>query len=325
MDNRIRNLGLRIKNNRNPYLLILLFVLLIPQLVFASHCFAAKKTIGVIMTGDIPYYRDMENAFVSKLSRDGYLDNVDIIIQRPYPDPISLSNAARKLIALDVDIIVAYGAPAVIAVLREKTTIPVVYTGVYEPLTLKIRAKNITGTSSRISISSLLRYLKGMRTITTLGVIYSTNEEDSIYQMEELLRFSNQYGFKIEKINLRRPQDAKLLLSGKRFDAIFITTSSIANMASYSIMDFSRDYRIPTASLLPDKSSHAIITLYASPKELGEKAAEKVIKILNGTPPERIQADSSSNTELVFNLKETIAMGLRIPMELTTEATKLIQ
>ena len=317
-----KNQNRELKTGRILFFLVLNFLLLA---FFCSPSLAAEKTIGVIMTGDIQYYKDMHDSFMSKLRRENYADKVEIIMQRPYPDPISLSNAARKLIANEVDVIVAYGAPAALAAFREKSQIPVVYSSVYEPLTSRIKAKNITGISSKASVSSLLRYLRGITSISSLGVIYSTNEEDSIHQMKELFRLSEQYGFKVEGLNLKRHNDAKNLFSGTKVDAIFITCSSIANMASSSIFDFSRDRRIPTVAMLPDRTSHAIVTLYASPREQGEKAADKAIRIINGVHPEGIKTDSSNEIELVFNLEELIGMGFKIPMDLVTEATKLIQ
>ena len=62
----------------------------------------AGKRIGVIMTGDIPYYGAMHQTFVAELDRKfAGVENIEIILQRPFPDPIAWSNAARKLIAFD--------------------------------------------------------------------------------------------------------------------------------------------------------------------------------------------------------------------------------
>ncbi len=285
---------------------------------------AAEKTIGIIIP-DIPYYRELHSAFMARLSKGKIGSDLEIIVQKPYPDPISLSNAARKLIALDVDVIVTYGTPATLAAVREKTKIPIVYSGVYDPFVAKLKAKNITGVSSKVSVSSLLRYLRGFASISDIGVIYNSNEEDSFYQLKEIQSIANQYGFKIEELNLKRPADTRAVLSGKKVDALFITGSSVANVAAPSIMEFSREHRIPTASVVSDRNSHATVTLCANLKEQGELAAEMVAKILEGVPPERIKADSGKNIELVFNLKEAKAMGFRIPMDLITESTRLIQ
>jgi putative ABC transport system substrate-binding protein len=295
-------------------------------LFFCLTCnaFAADKTIGVIMTGDIPYYSDVHDAFIAALNGKGYAGKVATLIQKPYPDSISLSNAARKLIAHDVDVIVAYGAPAVEAVAREKSGIPIIYTCMYEPCKFP-GVKSITGTCSRPLVSNLLRYLKSLTAFSSLGVIYNSNEDDSLYQMQEMNRLSGRLGYKIEEIDIKRPQDIKQKLQEKNMDAIIIASSSAAGIAFPSIIEFSIEHRIPTASLLSDKNHYAIITLAPAPGEQGEKTAEKVIRIFNGADPKSIKADISNETELVFNLKDASSMGLRIPMELVTEATRLIK
>lgn len=277
------------------------------------------------MTGDVPYYADVHSAFMSKLNSEGYSGNVKVIVQKPYPAILSLANAARKLIALDVDIIVAYGTPAAKAVFEEKTKIPIVYAAAYEPVVSNVKAKNITGISIRLSVSSLIRYLRGLTNLENLGVIYSSNEADSLHQFRELLRLAGQYGFRVEGIDLKSHDDADRLLSGKKIDAVLITGSSIACMASPTVMNLSKSLRIPYVSLLHDRTSHATIILSANPVEQGDKAAEKVIRILQGISPEKIKTDSSNDIELIFNLKEATAMGWRIPMELVGGATKLIQ
>jgi putative ABC transport system substrate-binding protein len=301
--------GKRLEDQPILTLYLLAFILFsVCHLFFPTPAPAAQKTIGVIIPGDIPYYRDIHNAFMAKLNREGYGAMVEIVVQKPYPDPISLSNSARKLIAFDIDVIVTYGTSAAIAVFGEKTKIPLVYSAVYDPLTPKIKARNITGISSKVSVSSLLRYLRGMA-----------------FQMRELLRLSQQYGFRVEGAEIKRIQDARTALSGKKVDALFITSSAVANIGSPALIEFAREHKIPTASLLPDKNHHAIITLSANPREQGEKVAEMVIKILDGANPERIKPDSSNSTDLVFNLKEAMTMGFKIPMDLVTEATRLIQ
>ena len=164
-------------------------------LLFPFHVLAAeKKTIGVIMTGDIPYYSKMHKAFTARLSREGYGD-VQVVLQRPYPDQVSWSNAARKLIAVDVDIIVTYGASVTLAAINERTSIPIVYAGVYNPDAIGITGKNTTGSISKVPTSSLIRYLKGITAITSLGVLYSDIEKESIKQAEEIEGYLKGLGF----------------------------------------------------------------------------------------------------------------------------------
>jgi len=299
--------------------------LLFAVMATASPCLAAENTIGVIMTGDIPYYQDLHKAFIAKLNQSGLAAHTEVVLQKPYPDKISLINAARKLIAMDVDAIVVYGAPAAIAVVAEKTKIALVYASVYEPFAAEVKTRYSTGVYVRLSLSSLLRYLKSLAQISNLGVVYNSDEEDSVYQFGELSKFAAQQGLKIEGINLKRHQEAKAKLAGRRLDAIFITGSSVAQMAMNQISEYAREQRIPHASFFFSRDSRSLIALAANPEEQGEKIAEKVQKILDGIPPEKVRAEASNGVELIFNLKDANAMGLKLSMELVTEATRLIK
>lgn len=300
----------------------------LPLIIFVMPAIASETTIGVIMPGEAKYYKDMHNAFMSRLNREGYGASVKIIVQKPYPDHISMRNAVRKLIAMDVDLIVAYGAAATYATIDEKANKPIVYAGLYDPLIRDITAKNITGVSMKIPISSLLRYLNEIKDISSLGVAYCMYEQDSVLQLKEIIQFSDQYKFKVETINVQNPYDVIGLsnqILGKSLDAILITSSSNASVASPAIMDISRNRKIPTASLLPGHGALPVVALFNAPEGQGIMAADKAIKIINGIPPHQIKRDSIADIELVFNIKEAINIGLKIPLNLVTEATRIVE
>ena len=305
---------------------ILLFICLLSVSFFGgSAANAAENTIGVIMTGDIPYYNEMHNAFMARLTREGMAARTEIVLQKPYPDGISLSNAARKLIATEVDVIVAYGSAAAAAVINEKSRIPVVYAGVYEPFMQKLKSRNSTGAQVKLSLSSLLRYLRGLTRISNLGIVYSSNEEDSVFQFLEVSKMAGQLGIQFEGINLKRHQDAKARLSGKKKDAILLTGSAVAHMALPAVSEFAREQKIPVVSFMLSRDPRAVITLATSPAEQGEKAAEKALRIMEGVSPDKIRVDTAQDVELVFNFKEATSMGWKLPMDLVTEATRLIK
>ncbi len=291
----------------------------------SSDCIASEKTVGVIFSGDVPCYKDIHISFMARLGRENHGRKINLIIQKPYPDSFSQANAVRKLVAMDVDVIVVYGAPALLAAVSEKTNIPIVYAGVYEPVVLQLKAKNIAGISAKISVPSLLRYLRALTDIKTLGVFYSEHEADSVHQMKELRRLSGQYEFVLEEMNIKNPRQARQAFAGKRPDAFFITGSSIVQMAMSEITSYADEMNIPSASISNVKDSDAVVSLSADPAEQGARAADKMMKVLEGVSPEKLSDDISSNVELVFNLKKARAMGCRIPMELVASATRLIK
>ena len=306
-----------------PLLRILLAVLFILAAAPNSH---AAKQIGVILTGDIPYYRAMHETFVAELNkRFAGGEKVEIIIQKPFPDPISWSNAARKLIAFDVDLIVSYGSPAAQAVIHEKSNIPLVYVGLYEPDQAGVTGKNVTGCGFKVPLSSIIRYFKHLKPVNTLGIVFTSAEEDSVRQYKTMTALAAQQNIKIEKIDIGSHTDLDKLKTGNA-DAVFITGSSLAHLWLDDILAILKKRQVPTADIFPDNAeSGVLITLFQPPLSQGKMAAEMASQILLNKKPDNITPYTSRDTELVYNLVEARQIGITIPIDQLIEANRVIK
>ncbi len=286
----------------------------------------AEKRIGIIMTGDVPYYGAMHEAFVAELNRrTAGAEKIEIILQRPFPDPISWSNAARKLIAFDVDLIVTYGSPATQAVLHEKSRIPLVYAGVYDPDQAVVSGKNVKGCGFKIPLSSILRYFKGLKPVNTLGIVFSGIEEDSVRQCETMRELAAQQNIKAETIDIRSQGDLEKLKS-KKWDAVLITGSSLAHLWLEDIVTILRKEQIPSADIFPDSSEVGVLMTLSQPAHLhGQLAAEMAAQILLGEKHRSLTSQTLRDTELVFNLVAARHLGITFPINLVIEATRVIK
>lgn len=284
---------------------------------------ARAETVGVIITANVPYFQDMHDALAARLSREGYGDRVKFLIQRPFPDPVSWKNAARKLVAADVDIIVTYGSSATLAAVKEGAGKPVIFAGVYEPM-VPGRKNKCTGMYYKAPISSVLRYLKATTTIKTMGVLYSSFEDESVRQFSEISSLSAKFGFRVQGFDMRKTADTAAILSQNDADALFLTTSSLINTAFPAIIAMARNLKLPTGSLVTHGDAIPLIALVADAKEQGQGAADKLIAIINGKPCESIPTSAGKDIELIFNMNEARELGIRIPVDLVTEATRLI-
>jgi ABC-type uncharacterized transport system substrate-binding protein len=286
----------------------------------------AEKRIGVIMTGDIPYYGTIHKSFVSELNRRlAGSEKIEIVLQRPFPDTISWSNAARKLIAFDVDLIVTYGSPAAQAVIHEKSRIPLVYAGLYEPDHAAVNENNVTGSGYRIPLSSILRYFKRIKTVNSVGIVFSSVEEDSIRQYETMQHLCSQQNIKTEKINIRSRDDINRVKTINS-DVIFLTGSSIAQLFIDKIITILDEKQIPVAGIFPDVNhSGLLMSLYQPSHTQGEIAAKMASLILQGTEPAKIPAQVFRDTELEVNLIVAKNLGINFPLQLLIDATKVIE
>jgi len=285
----------------------------------------AEKQVGVIMSGDIPYYEAIHESLAAELSKSFPDEKIDIILQKPFPNPISWSNAARKLIAFDVDLIVTYGLAATDAVIHENTHIPLVYAGIYDPDLATLSGKNVTGCGFKVPISSIIRYLKGITSLKNLGIICSNIEEGSIQQYNSIKDIANDQQIKTRKIVLLTRNDL-VRMNTKDLDAVFITSSSIAHLWLDNILSVLKKEKIPTADILPDENeSGVLITLFHPPRLQGQKVAEMVTQIFRGTPPGKIAPHISRDTELTLNLVEAKYLDITFPIQLLISATKVIE
>jgi putative tryptophan/tyrosine transport system substrate-binding protein len=295
--------------------------------ICAAPAGAGDKTIGVIMAGNIGYYQEMHRAFANGLIKAGFdRRKVDTLLQMPAPDPLSWTNAVRKLVVADVNVLVTYGgAPAALAI-RETKSIPIVYAGVYDPAGIGVVARNMTGISSKVPLTSLLKYAKRLANFTKLAVVYNELEPDSVKQVEDLAALEGQYGFQMVKMAVKRLDDARALTYAGKADVVFISVSATANEALPEIVKAAHGSKIPTLSQTGGSGDKGVIlTLAPSAVEQGEAAARMVARLLNGDNPASIAPEVPKLVELVLNLKEATALGLKPSMDLISDATKVIK
>ena len=296
-------------------------------LCFAVPAAAADRSVGVIMSGNVGHYQDVHKAFVAALLKEGFdQSKVDINLQRPSADPMSWTNTAHKLAVAEVNVLVTYGAPAALAAIREAKGIPIVFAGVYDPNAVGVLAKNVTGISSAVPMASLLKYAKKIVPFTRLAVVYNEQEPDSVRQVNELTQLEGQYGFQTVRMAVRRSADAgKLVFAGKA-DAVFISVSAVVNEAIDVVMKTAHDAKVLTISQTGGTAEHGVIlSLAPSATEQGEAAARLAARLLKGENINGMPVELPKKVELVLNLKEAGELGIKVPFDLITDATKVIK
>lgn len=283
---------------------------------------SAEKTVGVILTGVIPYYEAIHATFEKELKQTGAGD-VKLLVQKPAPNSMSWTNAARKAVAVGVDVIVVYGGSSAIAVSKETSKIPIVFAGIYDPEALGIKGKNLTGISSKVPLAGVIKNLKSIKNFQRLGVIFNSEEKDTVAQAKEITRLEGQFNFKTTQFDVKNAADIKNI---KDVDAIFLSTSCTAQQCISGIVDTARNLKSPTATPISGGENIGIVlTIFATPEEQGKTAAEMVAKILNGEDPSGIPSATPKKIEMVINLREATALNLKVPLDVLTSASKVVK
>jgi putative ABC transport system substrate-binding protein len=280
----------------------------------------AEKTVGVIMTGDIVYYQQIHEELERSLSG---LGDVKLVVQRPTPEPMSWTNSARKLVTIGSKVIVAYGAPATLTAMKETSSIPIIFAGVYDPEAMRITGKNATGISSKVSISGALEALKAVSPMKSLGVIFNKAEKDTILQVREVKLLEKKMGFKTVLFDAKK-KDFAGKVGG--VDAILLTTSCAAQCSVVDIIGAAKKGKIPTASTIGGGEKLGIIFTYlANPAEQGKTAGGMVREVLGGKDPSGMALKKPGKVDFIVNIKEAGLLGIEVPGSIRAKATEIIE
>ncbi len=313
------------KQYNKIYLQLLLFFLaFLFALPDGPSAEGADKTIGVVMTGDLPYYQKIHEAFMEGMVARGFgPGRIEVFLQTPTPGALSWTNAARKFVAYDVDMIVCYGMPATIAVLKEKSGIPVVFAGVYYPHTLDLDTGNATGISSNVPEAMIIERMKKISDFYELGVIYNQSEKDTTLQVNNITGLESKYLFHTKIFDIRNDRDVKKIID---VQALLITPGAAAMAHLDAILALARRKKLLTAATIEGAEEQGVIlTVEANPEEQGETASKMAARILRGTEAAKIPVALPKKVDIVINLKEATRLGMKIPFRLLTSSTKLIQ
>jgi putative ABC transport system substrate-binding protein len=293
----------------------------------AVPALAADKTVGVVMSGNVGYYQEVHKAFVGAMTREGFdYRKVDTLMQMPSPDQLSWTNAARKFVVAEVNVLVTYGGTAALATIKETKNIPIVYAAVYDPAAIGVAAGNVTGISSKVPMTSLLKYAKRLVPFTRIAIVYNELEADSVRQADELAQLEGQYGFQTIRMSIKKPDDIRKLVFAGKADVVLVSVSAAANESLDIIVKAAHSAKVPTISQLGGTAEKGVIlSLAPSAQEQGEAAAKLTARILRGENPGAITPETPKMVELVLNLKEAAVTGIKVPFDLVTDATKVIK
>jgi putative ABC transport system substrate-binding protein len=213
-----------------------------------------------------------------------------------------------------------------LASIRETKTIPIVYAGVYDPSATGVSSKNSVGISSKVPMTSLLRYLKKLMPFAKLAIVYNEQEPDSVRQAEELTQLESQYGFQTVRMPVKRAEDVRKLVFTGKADVVFVSVSAAVNESLDAVVKAAHGAKVPTISQTGGAADHGVIlSLTPSATEQGEVAARLTARLLRGENPAGMPAELPKLVELVLNLKEAGVLGIKVPYELISDATKVIK
>lgn len=285
--------------------------------------------IGVIQLVEHVALDASYKGFVDGLAEAGYVDgdNIKIDYQNAQGEQANCQTIAQKLVNDRDDLILAIATPAAQAVANLTKKIPILVTAVTDPESAKLVKSNskpdtnVSGTSDLTPVASQMNLLKQLvPSIKTVGFVYCSSEQNSIFQINLAKEACDKLGIKYIDAtvsNSNEIQQVTQSLVGK-VEAIYAPTDNMiaAGMATVSMV--ATDAKIPVICGEEGMVQNGGLATYGiNYYELGKQTAKQAVAILKGeSKPESMPIEYLTTCDLTINNDIAKKIGIEIPAEL---------
>lgn len=296
---------------------------------------AEQQFVAAVITGDLQRYRDAHEAFI-KILRTGGMgeDRVKVHVQTPNPDAMSWANSVRKAVGGGANLIITYGAPVTLVARKEAKGIPLLFADVYDPVALGI-VKDLTVTGGEISgvasttpVETLAKTFVDIRAPKAILALYSSAEQGSVLQARRMEEQGGKFGFSVLKADVKSRESARQAIASAagKVDAVFVTESILLTQGFRDLVETANQNKLPILSQIPDSADKgAMLALEADPVEQGQLLAVHAIQVLGGQKIFTLPVRTPKKVSLVVNMKVAESLGIKIPFQALSMATRVIK
>jgi ABC-type uncharacterized transport system substrate-binding protein len=295
--------------------------------------------IGYLSSGTSTASAGVTKVFTDGLQDHGWIEGTNITVEYRWGGMGKTLDAhAAELARLPLDVIVAVNTPAALAMKRTRTTLPVVFATVSEPVvtglvgSLARPGTNFTGltTINRELMSKRLEVLKqAIPSLARVGYLANPGYAVHQAQLPEMNAAARSLGLTLHLAEVRTPSElegAFARLAAARVGAFIVQQDELFRDHRLAIAALERRRRLPgmyVFSVFPQ--SGGFMSYGANAEDLYRRAAGYVDRILKGAKPSELPVERPTKFELVINLKTAKALGLTIPRSLLVQADQVIE
>ena len=322
--------------NRNLWLLP---VLLLTFFNLAEAQQPKVYRIGMLVNGNSSTHKFIIDEFRQGLRELGYWEGKNVVIEYRYAEGKleRLPELAKELVQSNVDVIFAQATPGTVAAKQATKTIPIVFSGVGDPVEAGLVNSFARPGGNATGISILSPDLGGKRLelltdavpgITQIAFLWSPSASTTV-ALKATQAAADAMRIQLHSVEVRSPNDfaaASEAIMRNRARAILTNPSPVLNTIRSRIVEFATKNRLPGMyANLQFIDSGGLMSYAHSSADAYRRAAEYVDKILKGTKPADLPVELPTKLELVINLKAAKQIGLTIPPNVLARADKVIR
>ncbi|AFA48771.1 ABC transporter substrate-binding protein [Acetobacterium woodii] len=286
-------------------------------------------SIGIVQYVDHVALDAAREGFISALADNGYTDgdNITIDVQNAQGDQSNLSTISDRFVSNKVDLVLAIATPAAQAIAGKTTEIPILGTAITDYVAARLVKSNeapggnVTGTTDMNPISEQIDLLvKLVPTAKTVGVLYTSSEDNSVIQAKIAKEAIEKLGMKYVEVTVTNSNDVQQATQSivSQCDAIYIPTDNVFASAMPQVENITTQSKTPVICGESGMvESGGLATLGINYSDLGYQTGLMAVKIIKGeAKPATMPIESATKFDYAINGSVAQEIGLTIPADL---------
>lgn len=301
-----------------------------------SSCDTNTTRIGVLKFVNVPPLNDAYNGFVSVLEESNLKYKIDL--KDANAEGALVSSSSLTLVG-ESDLVLGIATPAASGLLAAREIkarqIPILFTAVTDPVYSGLMDDKdhpdnlITGTSDMNPVREQIElFTKLGLDIKKIGMIYSSNETNSIIQKDLALAAANEFDLEFAFKTFSETSEISAVMDQLIEDGIeglYTPTDSTLVSAYSAVYEKTKAARIPIIGGEEGMLNQgAVATLSINYFRLGQLTGEMAIDIINGKSISEMPVRYLDETPLILHLEHAEEIGLVFPTELLQEAKTIL-
>jgi putative ABC transport system substrate-binding protein len=310
--------------------------LLAAGIVAAVPALAQDKVIAVATFIEHPAVQRLLDGLRAGLNEAGITaaQGYKLDLQSAQGSTVTAGQIARKFAGDRPAVIVTAGTPVTQPAVQQIKDIPIVFSGLADPLGAKVVASlehpggNVTGTSDRAPFKPLLDVMAEVApNARRVGLIFNGGEANSRALVD---RFKIEAGprYSFVEATVTKASDtltAAQSLVGKA-DLIYVPNDGTVVSNFEAVTRVSLEAKIPVfASALDNVPKGAIAATGIDYEQIGRRTAMLVVRVLKGENPGDIPVDLPQTLDIALNRKVAASIGIALPPSLLARAKSVIE
>jgi putative ABC transport system substrate-binding protein len=323
---------------------VIRFVTALVALLIASPYAAEAQTgkvyrVGILERTSMTVNAANVDAFRQGLRELGYIEGKNLVIEyrsvegrnERYPD------LATELVRQRVDVILTRGTPATLAARNATATIPIVMTGIGDPVGSGIVASlprpggNVTGLTSlaREVHAKRVELLKELvPAAARIAALFDMSSPHGPPEWKVVEAAARSLGIQVQLLDVRRREDLAPAFAAairQRADALVVPLDAVTQMNHQLIVDLAASHRLPAIYASSTEFVGGLMSYGVDYPALYRQAARFVDRIFHGVKAADIPIEQATRFELVINMKTAKALQIAIPPSVRLRADHVIE